>query len=271
MQLTVTSCQSANAYRGFAAIITWAFQETGLAPTLENACDWEERYARLDRHEIDLAWVCGAPYVRRDSADLELLAAPVMLGEQYENRPIYFSNVLVRHDYPAQTFADLRGTTFAINEPGSQSGAITMAYQLAKMGKGWDYFGRVVQSGAHLNSVRLIQAGKITAAAIDSTVYDIEVANDPTIANVLRIVNETTKMPIPPYVIGRWVPAEIRAALRDRLVCMDQSPTGCAILHRHGYRRFHPVTDPDYDFIRESHRIASANLPIPTEKFVSFA
>jgi ABC-type phosphate/phosphonate transport system substrate-binding protein len=110
--------------------------------------------------------------------------------------------------------------------------------------------------------MKMIAEGIATVAAIDSTVYDIEVANDPTLADRFRLIDALGPMPIPPYVIGRWVPAATRQTLREALVGMDRSATGRAILQRYGYRRFHPVTDGDYDLIRETQRVGAVNLPL---------
>src|SRR5579859_427051 len=55
----------------------------------------------------DVGFICGLPYVnltREPSPSVELLAAPVLQGERYQGKPIYFSDVIVRRDSPFQTF-----------------------------------------------------------------------------------------------------------------------------------------------------------------------
>ena len=59
--------------------------------------------APVARGEIDAGFICGLPYVnltRQHPAPVELLAAPVLQGERYGGRPIYFSDVIVRADSP---------------------------------------------------------------------------------------------------------------------------------------------------------------------------
>src|SRR2546421_2824087 len=74
-----------------------------------------------DLEHADLAFVCSLPYV--ECAQLvEPLAAPVLSGERYGDRPIYFSDVVVHADSPICSFAELRGRSWAYNEPRSQSG-----------------------------------------------------------------------------------------------------------------------------------------------------
>src|SRR5690349_19179749 len=56
-------------------------------------------------YEADFSFVCGLPYVlytapRRVPAPITALAAPVLHGDRYQNKPIYFSDVIVRSDSP---------------------------------------------------------------------------------------------------------------------------------------------------------------------------
>src|ERR1700745_3446531 len=47
---------------------------------------------------VDVGFICGLPYVRlADAPDktVELLAAPVLQGERYRQKPVYFSDVIV--------------------------------------------------------------------------------------------------------------------------------------------------------------------------------
>jgi phosphonate transport system substrate-binding protein len=91
-------------------------------------------------------------------------------GACYKDRPVYFSDVVVRRDSKFHTFADLRGASWAYNEPGSHSGYNVVGYHLATLGEGSGYFGQVVESGAHQVSLQMILDGRIDASAIDSLV-----------------------------------------------------------------------------------------------------
>jgi phosphonate transport system substrate-binding protein len=220
---------------------------------------WQERDRRLDAGEIDLCWICGLPYVRkvaRNPGRIAPLAAPVMAGSRYLDRPIYFSDVVVRRDSPFHSLEDLKGAAWAYNEPGSQSGYGVVCYTLAVQGKSLAYFGRVVASGAHQVSLQMILRGEIDSSAIDSTVLEMEIANDPTIASQIRVIDTFGPSPIPPWVASNATPAEIRQAMAEVLTHMEADPDGRAILARARQRRFVAVNDRDYDPIREMARIA---------------
>src|SRR5204862_2627829 len=119
---------------------------------------------------------------------VDLLAAPVMNGERYQGQPIYFSDVVVRHESPVGCLRDLRGAAWAYNERTSQSGYGLPCYVLAVRGEGAGYFGRVVMSGAHQHSLELILDGTVDAAAIDSTVLEQEFRQHPELTGRVKVI-----------------------------------------------------------------------------------
>jgi phosphonate transport system substrate-binding protein len=180
-----------------------------------------------------------------------------MMHPRYQNCPIYYSDVVVRQDSSFDSFKDLRGCTWAINEPASHSGCWITRYHLACLGETVGFFGKVVQSGAHQISLQWILQNKIDAAAIDSTVLEFVLAQDPAMASALRIIDSWGPSPIPPWLIHRHVPAEIRTALRETLAHMHRDPVGQQILRKGQTARFVSVQDRDYDPLRQMLQVGS--------------
>jgi len=219
---------------------------------------WTERDRLLDIGEIDLCWICGLPYVRKADrlpGRIAPLVAPVMLGSRYQGRPIYYSDVVVHRDSPFQTLADLRGASWAYNEPGSQSGYGVVVYSLAVRGETLAFFGRAIESGAHQNSIQMILRREVDASAIDTTVLEQELSDDPALASQLRVIDTFGPSPIPPWVVSKRVAPEIRERLRDLLTSMHTQADGQTILEKARMARFTAVEDADYDPIREMARI----------------
>ncbi len=213
----------------------------------------------LDEGQMDLCWICGLPYVQkvdRTNPNIELLAAPVMQGERYQNRPIYYSDVVVQVDSPYQILTDLRNASWAYNEPGSQSGYNVVRYELAARGETCGFFGRVIEAGAHQTSLKMILNREVDASAIDSTVLELELLKDPSLRSQIRIIDTFGPSPIPPWVISKKLPIELRKTLRDLFLQLNQDPEGQNLLSRGGMIRFAPVNDRDYDPIREMARKA---------------
>lgn len=218
---------------------------------------WQERRAALERGEIDLAWVCGWPYTRwADQADspVELLGAPVMAGERYLGRPVYFSDVVVRADSRYRRFADLAGARWAYNEPGSHSGYNLTCYQLARRRLDAGFFGAVVEAGSHERALRLLLEGEIDATALDSTVLETELRADPSLGERIRVIQALGPSPAPPYVAARGLPPEMRRALRDALAAMHRSKAGRTVLAAGAMCRIALLQDRDYAPIRHMAR-----------------
>jgi phosphonate transport system substrate-binding protein len=212
---------------------------------------WQERERRFDDGEIQVLWLCGLPYVQKaqlPQAALELLAVPVAAGRRYQNRPIYFSDVVVHGESSFQCFVDLRRRTWAYNEPRSHSGYNIVRAHVAKLGGG-TFFSRVVESGAHMNSLQMILDGRVDGAAVDSTVLEWAWEQRPELDR-LRVIATLGPSPVPPWVVSKCVPVRRRRDLRSLLLAMHCDRQGREILERGRIIRFEAANDRDYDPIR---------------------
>src|SRR3989475_12633391 len=88
-----------------------------------------------------------------------LAAAPVFDDPRTEGRPAYFSDVIVAQGSPALRFEDLRGGTWAFNDPCSWSGYLNLLGRL-RDGGGAPFFRVLPQSGSPIQAVRLVSAGE---------------------------------------------------------------------------------------------------------------
>ena len=241
---------------------TYLARHLGIPARVLDDVPWQEREQMLYRGEAQLGVVCGLQYVyavdRGEQPGVDLLAAPVMRGERYQGRPIYFSDVVVRHDSPARCLADLRGAAWAYNEPTSQSGYNLPRYVLACRGEKAGFFGRVTMSGSHQRSLNLILDGTIDASAIDTTVLEQEFRLHPELGGRLRVVETLGPSPIPPLVISRLVPRSVRVALLRLLLDMPKDPLGMEVLALADVARFVRVSHAGYDQIRHMARVAAA-------------
>jgi phosphonate transport system substrate-binding protein len=214
----------------------------------------------LDRGQIDVCWICGLPYVKKSSVNegaMQLLATPVMAHPRYAGMPVYYSDVVVHADSRFRSFDDLRGAVWGYNEPGSHSGCTLVRYHLATMGITSGYFSRVMESGSHQESLRMLLDRTIDATAIDSTVLEMAFAENPSIIGKVRTITVLGPSPAPPWVVHRSVPHETQEALRQEFLAMHQHPDGRRILECAGILRFVSVPDGDYSVIREMARVAA--------------
>ncbi len=214
---------------------------------------WQERERLFDRGEIEILWLCGLPYVHKVNlvqSSMEILAVPVPAGGRYGARPIYFSDVVVRSSSRFESFIDLRGASWAYNEPRSHSGFNVVRAFLSELGENSGFFSAIYQSGAHSASIEMILSRKVDGAAIDSTVLEWSAAQRNGLMDQIRIIQTLGPSPIPPWVVSKRLPGSLRADLRALLIGMEQNSAGRVILDRGRLTRFVPAQDCDYDPIR---------------------
>ena len=259
--LQVASFLADNARPLYAEITRYLADRLAIPAELLAGVGLEEQHRRLDAGAIDVAFLCGWPYaLKHDRPDqpIELLCAPVMAAPRYGARPVYFTDVIVRQNHPARTFADLRGATWSYNNDGSHSGYNVVRHHLLELGETRGYFGRVICGGSHQGSIRLVVEGAIDATGVDSTVLETELAARPELGAALRTITVIGPSPIPPIVARRALDPALRARLRACLLDMGADPAGRAVLAAGRLAGFVPMRDADYDPIREMTRRAEA-------------
>ncbi len=209
-------------------------------------------FDQFEHGQADLGVICGLPYVwlaDRRPAPVEPLAAPVLAGDRYGGRPVYYSDVIVRRDSPITCLEELRACSWAYNEPASHSGHTITLYSLVRMGARPGFFARVVQAGYHQRAIRLVDAGAVDATAIDSQVLAVELRDHPDLEG-LRVVGSFGPSTIQPVVAASRLPDQLKDEVRELLVELGEDPSARPTLD-HGYiQGFTTVDDSTYDDIR---------------------
>jgi phosphonate transport system substrate-binding protein len=210
-------------------------------------------FDQFEQNEADLGVICGLPYVwlaARQPPPVEPLAAPVLAGDRYGGRPVYYSDVIVRHDSPITCLEELRGRSWAYNEPASHSGHTVTLYSLVRLGARPDFFGRVVEAGFHQRAIRLVHSGAVDAAAIDSQVLAVELRDHPELADRLRVVDAFGPSTIQPVVAASRLPDRLKDEVQQLLVELGDDPSARPMLAQGFIERFAAVDDAAYDDIR---------------------
>jgi phosphonate transport system substrate-binding protein len=216
-------------------------------------------YAQLRR--ADFAFICGLPYVELTELGairMEPLVAPVLQGERYGGKPVYFSDVIVHQESPFRSFTDMRGRSWAFNEPQSQSGYGIVRDYLIQKGETHGYFGRVVEAGFHERAVQMVHSGEIDAAAIDSHVLALLRRDTPALARELRVIDTLGPSSIQPLIAGNHLSKALKCEVRMLLVEMADDPRVRPGFTRALVERFEAVSDSTYDDIRRMRREAEA-------------
>lgn len=219
--------------------------EVGRALSVETSLHDGVAFEELDSGRADAAFICGLPYVERADR-LEALAAPVLRGERFGGRPVYFSDVIVRRGSGLRSIADLRGRSWAFNGRESQSGYGITRYALLRAGATDGFFGDVRCVGSHAESIRRVAAGDVDGAAIDCHVLGVALRERPDLAERIEVIDAFGPSTIQPMAGSRRLPESLRAELREAIAAIRPSPA----FERSGVERFTAVVDSDYDDIR---------------------
>lgn len=201
----------------------------------------------------DVCFVCSLPYVmfeRQGISPAVPVAAPVLHGSRYRGEPVYFSDVIVPAPSDASSFLDLRGRSWAFNEPLSHSGYGITRHHLVTLGETSGFFGEVIEAGFHETAIQMVRDGHVDGSAIDSQVLAVALRDDPTLHERIRIVDALGPSTIQPVAISMRIPPDVRAAIVDVLTGLHRQPEMRRRLASGLVDRFVEVGPDSYDDIR---------------------
>lgn len=190
----------------------------------------------------DVGFVC-APSYRWLRPRVELLPVLVPLDPRAEDRPVYFSEVVVRRGSDAKSFDDLRGRRWAYNDRNSRSGWFSMLERVAP-DRPEAFFASLLQAGSHLASLDAVLEGRVDGAAIDSNVLRLQ-GERPELRQRLRVLESWGPFPIQPTILRAGVPPALKDGIAHALLRMHERRD--AGLERFGFRRFVEADPASYD------------------------
>lgn len=232
---------------------------------LVHGASYTETDMLLERGIVHVGFVCGLPYVHSFmDGRYSLLATPVSATRTgqipdattgYEKTPgKYYSYTIVHKDSKARSWHDLKGKRYAFNDVNSNSGYNMPRYKLVQLGaKSWrDWFSKVIVSGSHDESIRMVARGIVDASSVDSLVLDYDRLHGNPDARNVRIIEQLFPggAGAPPVVAANRIDPVLRKAIQDALLNMHKDPVGRKILAKALLARFDPPDDRNYDDIR---------------------
>lgn len=189
-----------------------------LEATLESAP--EELPALWNHPELLLAQTCGYPWATRLRGQVRLVAAPRYRFEGC-NEAEHCAFILVPDALDVASLADLRGKRVALNGLDSNSGMNLLRLAVAPLAERGRFFGEVIVSESHANSLALLQQGHADVAAVDAVTYGYLQRAQPERVAGLRLLQRTRPSPALPFITAASrSDAEVealRGALSDSL------------------------------------------------------
>jgi len=188
--------------------------------------------------------------------NIQLLSVPVMKASRYQDKPIYFSDIIVHKDSKINSFAELRNKIFAYNDEISNSGYNMPRAHLISLNETQGYFSNLLRSGSHEESIRMVANGDADASAIDSLVLDYDLSLNNQYATQVRVIKSLGPAGIPPVIISNQLAVSIIDKIQAILLSMHTDTEGKKILDNAGVKRFEKPLDSTYDTIRKMRDMA---------------
>lgn len=136
----------------------------------------------------------------------------------------YVSRVVVHEDSDLRELADLRGTVAAINGLESHSGMNSFMSLVQPLSEDGQFFSQIKISGAHADSISMIQRGEVDVAAIDCVTYALLERYRPEAVADLVTIALTDRAPALPYVTRKTVQSEQQQQMRTALLAAFSDP-----------------------------------------------
>ena len=211
---------------------------------------------------IDMAWLGASAYAKTYITDPEAVDV-VLVKTNLDGSYAYHSIGFARRDSGITSLADMKGKKFGFGDPNSTSGylipAVEIPQEVGASMKDGDYFGQVVFTGGHEQTIVAVANGDVDAGvtwadgqgewedgynsgalrkAVDSGIVDM---ND--------IVEIWKSKPIPegPIVLRKALPADVKAKVTEFLNGLHAKDPQCAYNMAAGETAgFRPITHDAY-------------------------
>jgi phosphonate transport system substrate-binding protein len=201
---------------------------------------------------IDLGYFGPLSYVlARSKADIEPFAALVSGGS-----PTYTSVLIAHAGSGVDRLADAKGRTVGFGDPASTSSHLMPRTMLQQAGlvAGTDY--KFQHLGTHDAVARAVQAGNVQVGGMSKPILDRLIEKGTIDPAKVRLLQESSPIPNYPWTMR----AGLAPALKERIRHAFLDLKDPEVLKAFKGQGFAPVSDKDYDVLRELARILNLDL-----------
>ncbi|HHZ09444.1 MAG TPA: phosphonate ABC transporter substrate-binding protein [Rhizobiales bacterium] len=244
-----------------------AYVETalGVPVKLFTPADYDGVIQGMLGGSIDLAWLGPSAYAKAYLTDPEAVE-PVLVKTNLDGSYTYFSIGFARKDSGITSLADMKGKKFGFGDPNSGSGYLIPSVEIpqaigASMKSG-DYFGEVVFTGGHEQTIVAVKNGDVDAGVTWADGLGnwedgynsgaLRKAVDAGLIDMNDIVQIWKSKPIAegPITLRKALPQDVKQKVIDVLQNMHATDKQCAYNIAAGETAgFRPITHDAYESI----------------------
>jgi phosphonate transport system substrate-binding protein len=237
----------------------------GVETKLFTPADYDGVIQGLLGGTIDMAWLGASSYAKTYLTDPEAVEV-VLVKTNLDGSYAYHSIGFARADSGIKSLADMKGKRFGFGDPNSTSGYLIPSIEIpAEIGTPMeDYFGEVVFTGGHEQTIVAVANGDIDAGvtwADGQGAWEdgynsgaLRKAVDAGLVDMNDLVEIWKSKPIPegPIVLRKALPEEVKTKVTDFLMGLHDKDPQCAYNVAAGETAgFQPITHEAYESIIE--------------------
>lgn len=217
--------------------------------------DYSSMIEAMAHRRLEIAYFGPLSYVlAKQKSQIEPFAA---LQEVKGQAPTYQSVLVTNPASGIKSLSDVAGKTVAWGDPASTSSHLIPKAMLAKVGlrvdRG-DYKEQFV--GAHDAVALAVQNGNAQAGGLSKPIYERLIANKTIDPNTVAVIAASDPYPNYPWTMQTSLPEEFKDKVRTAFLNLDDQ----SVLKPFKGAGFAPVTDKDYDVIRQLAPLLGINL-----------
>ena len=218
---------------------TYTEEALGVPVKLFAPADYDGVIQGLLGGTLDMAWLGASGYAKIYLDDPEAVT-PVLVKVNVDGSIGYHSIGFARKDSGITSLEDMKGKKFGFGDPNSTSGylipSIEIPQQTGATMENGDYFGEVVFTGGHEQTIVAVNNGAVDAGLVDM--------------NDLVEIWRSKEIPEGPVVLRTALPEEVKVKMTDLVEGMYEMDKDCTYNISAGESLgFKPITHEAYDSI----------------------
>ena len=220
---------------------------TDLPVELVVTTDYSALITAAAADKVDLAYFGPLSYVIASSkADIEPFAARLKNGST-----TYEAVLIGNREQGIDRFEKVRGQAVAFGDPASTASRLFPQLRLSTAGLQPDVDYTPVFLGAHDAVAKAVESGNAAAGGLSRPIYDKLVKQGKINPDKLVVLGASASIPQYPWTIRAALPED----LKEKVRLAFYSVTDPEILEPFGADGFAPVTDADYDIVRQAAQV----------------
>lgn len=220
--------------------------------TLHISKDYQEHIQKVGEDNIDIAFLGGNSYIKIVE---KYGKKPLLVRYEMRGKPTFHGIIFVTKNSPLKELKDLSGQRVAFGDRNSTLSAQVPQYMLVQAGiplnklAGYDFLKN------HENVIYGVTLGDYAAGALAEEVFNEYEKKG------IRILATSPPISTHIFVTSTHLPASLVERIRQILLDLKQDAEGQTVLAKIGKEMtgFAPVTDSDYDTLREILKAVTTN------------